>query len=90
MQTDKRSEWSWKELGYVDPSVGGAPFAHREALKLLAVFMQHTDTKPEQQRLICLPGGLADDQHCDKAFLIIHDVGITFGHANLFNKGGCE
>ena len=32
---------------------GGAPRAHRDALKLLAVFIQHSDTKPEQQRIVC-------------------------------------
>ena len=38
----------------VDPEFGGAPRAHRDAMKLLAVFLQHTDTKPEQQRIVCL------------------------------------
>ena len=32
----------------------GAPRAQRDALKLLAVFLQHTDRKPEQQRIVCL------------------------------------
>ena len=51
--------WSWPELDQVDERVGGAPLAQRDALKLLAVFMQHTDTKLEQQEFLCLPGGLS-------------------------------
>ena len=47
--------WVWSELDLVDPSAGGAPRAQRDALKLLAVFLQHSDNKSEQQRLICLP-----------------------------------
>ena len=47
-------KWSWKEIDAIDEEAGGAPLAHRDALKLMAVFLQHSDTKPEQQRLICL------------------------------------
>ena len=36
----------------------GATLAQRDALTLLAVMIQHTDSKPEQQRLVCLPGGV--------------------------------
>jgi hypothetical protein len=46
--------WSWRELDLVQETAGGAPTAHRDALKLLAVLMQHGDNKPEQQRLVCL------------------------------------
>ena len=35
-------------------AAGGAPRAHRDALKLLAVFIQHTDNKAAQQRLVCV------------------------------------
>jgi hypothetical protein len=54
-------------------------------LTLLAVFMQHTDSKPEQQRLVCHSGGLAEGV-CDTPFLALHDVGLTFGHANFSNR----
>lgn len=80
------SAWSWRELNSVDPQRGGAPLAHRDALKLLAVFMQHTDTKPRQQRIMCLEGGKAAPGVCEKPFLMISDVGLTFGRANLFNS----
>jgi hypothetical protein len=89
MTDDKgKSGWSWKELDLVDASAAGAPLAQRDALKLLAVFMQHTDTKREQQRLLCLPGGLVAGSPCAKPFLMLHDVGLTFGHANKFNDTG--
>jgi hypothetical protein len=81
------SGWAWPELADVDETRGGAPRAHRDALTLVAVFMQHTDSKPEQQRLVCLPGGLSDEGKCDKPFLALHDVGLTFGHANFYNRG---
>jgi hypothetical protein len=80
--------WAWPELDEVTESDGGAAPAQRDALKLLAVFLQHTDNKAEQQRLLCLDGheskGNAAD--CKTPFLMIHDVGQTFGHANLFNR----
>ena len=78
--------WSWAELNFVDDTQGGAPKHQRDALKLLAVLIQHTDNKAVQQRLQCLPGGLNDDGSCAKPFLIVHDVGLTFGHANFLNR----
>ena len=76
-------EWSWDELEKVDESAGGAPRAHRDALKLLAVMLQHSDSKPQQQRLICLEGG--GEGRCDTPLMMINDLGITFGRANTFN-----
>jgi len=78
--------WAWPELELVDEQQGGAPRAQRDALKLLAVFMQHTDTKAEQQRLLCLDG-LTAGGACGKPFMALHDVGVTFGQANRFNRG---
>jgi hypothetical protein len=83
-----KAGWNWSELDLVDESLGGAPPAQRDALKLLAAFMQHTDTKREQQRLLCLSGGLVAAGQCGKPFLLLHDVGLTFGHANAFNAAG--
>ena len=77
--------WSWEELDRVDPERGGAPRAHRDALKLLAVFLQHSDSKAEQQRIVCVDaprGGSA----CSNPFLMISDVGLTFGRANRTNS----
>jgi len=80
------SGWSWTELDRLSFAPTGAPQAHRDALKLLAVFMQHTDSKPEQQRLLCLdtaPGGRRAT--CGRPFLMISDLGLTFGRANMTN-----
>ena len=78
--------WSWTELNFVDDTQGGAPRHQRDALKLLAVFIQHTDNKAVQQKLYCLPKGLTDDGTCTRPFLLVHDVGLTFGHANYLNR----
>ena len=80
--------WSWGELDQVDESAGGAPLAQRDALKLLAVMLQHTDSKAEQQKLVCLDEHESkhDVADCKKPLLMIHDVGQTFGRANLFNR----
>jgi len=78
--------WSWKELDIVDESVGTSR-THRDALKLMAVFLQHTDTKPQQQRLLCLgkPQGEAPTT-CAHPFMMINDLGLTFGRANILNR----
>ena len=52
-------------------------------LTLLAVFMQHSDSKPQQQRILCL-GGIVEDT-CSRPFLMISDVGLTFGTASRAN-----
>lgn len=78
--------WKFSELDLVEETQGGASRAQRDALKLLAVFMQHTDTKSEQQRLLCLPGGLTAGGRCDRPVLMLHDVGLTFGRANTWNQ----
>ena len=81
--------WSWKELDAVDEKPGGAPLAHRDALKLLAVFMQHTDTKPQQQRVMCMgKAGEATTGACARPFMMVSDLGLTFGRANMFNVNG--
>ena len=107
--------WAWPELDQVEPAAGGAPRAQRDALKLLATLIQHTDSKPEQQRLICMPRHedqsetkaekkeekkelkkeekreekRGEDTHgapCAETFMMVHDLGQTFGHANIFNR----
>ena len=54
IELHKDSGWAWVELSFVDQTSGGAPLAQRDALKLLAAMIQHTDNKPQQQRLVCL------------------------------------
>ncbi len=96
------SGWSWTELDLIDEQAGGATRAERDALKLLAAFIQHTDTKPEQQRLVCAEEGArgeeagpegppvrrgngADTDACERPFMMLNDVGLTFGRANVLN-----
>jgi hypothetical protein len=77
--------WSWKELDSNDRERGG-PRAHRDALKLLAVFIQHTDSKPQQQRIICQSkASWPDPATCANPLLMISDVGLTFGRATISN-----
>jgi hypothetical protein len=79
--------WSWKEF---DES-NGRPKSEKDALKLLAAFIQHSDNKPPQQRLVC--GNVKVDQStnpftttCDKSMMIVQDVGATFGGGGAFTS----
>lgn len=78
------SGWSWRELDRVQPEAGGAPLEHRDALKLLAVMLQHTDNKPQQQRILCR-GSSKGDTECEKPYLMLSDLGLTFGRASRTN-----
>ena len=81
--------WAWPELDKVNPALGGAPGPHVDALKLLAVFVQHSDTKPEQQDLMCAPGRVTQDragnEACASPWLVVKDLGTTFGKATARN-----
>lgn len=82
IETKASSGWSWPELELVDSTAGGAPPAHREALKLLAVFVQHGDNGHQQQRLVCLPESVTRGpagERCNSPFLLVGDLGATFG-----------
>jgi hypothetical protein len=77
--------WSWKTLDRLDDE-RAAPRAHRDALRLLAVFMQHSDSKPQQQRIVCQSKAKwPDPSTCANPFLMISDVGLTFGRATRSN-----
>ena len=75
--------WAWYELDQVDAGAGGAPRAHLDALRLLAVFIGHWDNKAENQRLICLPGGDRPGGGCSRPFAIVQDLGASFGPVKL-------
>jgi hypothetical protein len=81
--------WAWPELDTVNPRAGGASRAQVDALKLLAVFVQHSDSKPEQQDLMCAPGGVrrdrAGNETCTSPWLVVKDLGTTFGKATALN-----
>jgi hypothetical protein len=63
------------------------------------VFFQHSDSKPDQQRLACLDpvtpreGDKSDgarhvdapaDARCEHPFMLIQDVGLTWGRTDIF------
>ena len=81
--------WAWPELELVDQESGGAPRAHVDALKLLAVFVQHVDNKPGQQAILCGDDRMARDREgnstCERPMLVVKDLGSTFGGAKKFN-----
>jgi hypothetical protein len=69
--------WSWAEL-----NDSGAPRAELDALRLLAAFVQHRDSKPSNQRLVCPPDALHEDDgrdDCRKPIALVQDLGSTFG-----------
>jgi hypothetical protein len=77
--------WTWSELDQTDESVGGATKAERDALKLLAVLLQHSDSKPIQQRIVCADGAAGEGGRCEMPLMMMQDLGIMFGRANTFN-----
>lgn len=76
--------WSWRELDTVND---GTNRAEHDALKLLAVFLQHSDNKSVQQRLLCLDEPAPENvDSCKRPLMMINDLGLTFGKASLFNS----
>jgi hypothetical protein len=80
--------WSWEDLDRTGKKSPKDAEAHRDALKLLAVILQHTDSKREQQRLVCLSEMKEGQkpQDCERPFMLISDLGKTFGKANKLNR----
>jgi hypothetical protein len=78
--------WSWRELDAVDGNDVGAPLAHVDALKLLAAFVQHVDSKPENQALLCPDAAIERDEdgneRCAQPLLVVKDLGSTFAAAS--------
>src|SRR5262249_38934604 len=75
--------WQWfQEFDRITPDLRLRPELRkqRDALALLAAFVQHADNKPEQQRLVCLDNtAVKGGPSCAKAELMINDLGFTFG-----------
>ncbi len=89
IETKPDQGWRWPELGMRDDTAaGGASRTERDALTLLAVMLQHTDSKAQQQKLVCQasPAGVDSGQACAAPFMFVHDVGLTFGKANVLNR----
>jgi hypothetical protein len=81
IETPDAEGWGWDELERAQAGGEGASRAERDALRLLAVFLNNWDNSPNNQRLICLPGAQDADGRCTRPFAYMDDVGATFGHA---------
>jgi hypothetical protein len=73
--------WGFDEFDELPPGRGEVLRAERDALRLLAVFLNNWDNRSDNQRLLCLDDGarLADGG-CLTPLAYMHDVGATFGH----------
>ena len=83
METRTDSGWKWSELEDIGPEAPPGARAERDALKLLAAFVQHTDSKAANQRLLCPKGEEVGRTGCRSPVLMVNDLGCTFGHAGL-------
>jgi hypothetical protein len=83
METRGDSGWSWSELEDIGPEAPQGARAQRDGLKLLAAFVQHTDSKAANQRLLCPKGEGVGRTGCRRPVLMVNDLGLTFGHAGL-------
>jgi hypothetical protein len=81
IRTPQVRGWGFFELDTVDPAAGGASRAEVDAFRLMAAFLANWDSKPSNQRLLCLPGGepAAAGGPCRTPFAMMQDVGRTFG-----------
>ena len=79
IDTPDTKGWAFFELDKVDPARGGAPRAHVDALRLMAVLLHHWDNKSENQRLVCLSDLGAAGVECPSPFAFVQDAGSTFG-----------
>ena len=89
IETPGYEGWAWPELEAASERAGGATRAQIDAFKLLAVFIQHSDTKPDQQEIVCTAGRQKDakgNETCGSPWLVIKDLGGTFGKATLTNS----
>jgi hypothetical protein len=82
----EKQGWKWQEFDILGEDAAPAARRERDALTLLAVLMQHSDSKALQQRLLCLdPGAKKNSDGCRRPFMMINDLGLTFGKASRFN-----
>ena len=86
METRTDSGWKWSEREEIGPQAAPGARAERDGLKLLAAFVQHTDNKAANQRLLCPKGEELGRTGCRSPLLMVNDLGLTFGHAGLMNR----
>jgi hypothetical protein len=84
IETSQVAGWAMFELDKIDPRKGGAPRVHVDAIRLLSVFLAHWDNKAENQRLVCqAPFDPEKGETCARPFLLLQDVGSTFGPSKV-------
>jgi hypothetical protein len=84
IETSRHTGWAMFELDKIDPRKGGAPGVHVDAIRLLSVFLAHWDNKEDNQRLVCLSAfDLKKGEPCTRPFLLLQDVGSTFGPSKV-------
>jgi len=80
IETEEVEGWAFFEADLIDAKKGGAPRAHVDALRLLAVFLSHWDNKSENQRLMCLSEkDWPEGGKCSRPFAMLQDVGSAWG-----------
>jgi len=79
IETATQEGWAFPELGRIDASHGGAPRAHVDALRLIAVFLAHWDNKADNQRLVCDRRDWPERTPCPAPLMLLQDLGATFG-----------
>jgi hypothetical protein len=65
-------------------AAGGSPRAEIDAFKLWLAFIDHGDTKTDNQKFACLDWTKTDDNSltCQQAVYYVSDMGSTFGHSS--------
>ena len=86
-ENNEEQGWSWKEF----EQYNGRANSEKDGLLLLAAFIQHSDNKPPQQRLVCNGVKLDQSTHpftttCQESKMIVQDVGATFGGGGVFTS----
>jgi hypothetical protein len=76
IEVGEHQGWAFYELPRIDPARGGATRAEVDALRLIAMFLNHWDNKASNQRLMCPDSESADCRH---PLAMIQDVGADFG-----------
>jgi hypothetical protein len=80
IETEEIEGWAFFELDLIDPKKGGAPRAHVDALRLLAVMLGHWDNKTENQRLVCTSqDDWPEGGKCRRPLALLQDVGSAWG-----------
>lgn len=78
-------KWDWEDLDRIDEAAAGASRAERDPLKLMAVLLQHSDSKSKNQRIICVEEA-GEGGGYQVPLMMVQDLGVTFGRANALNQ----